>query len=155
MGTKNKNEIISKLKKKLPSLEIDQLGSDLYAYRVKERININNVILQRYIVHMVDEDGKEIGLQNTYSFIQRFTKGTAVVRIDKIVDVKEENGVIVPVIERKEGLIDTSGKELMPCIFDSIHSHLDGHTEISKGADTVTTKLIFIKNGEFNFEEEI
>ena len=55
----------------------------------------------------------------------------------------------------KYGLIDINGKELLPCIYDSIHPHWDGFTEIIKDGVKKATSIVRIIDGRFIWDKAV
>ncbi len=90
---------------------------------------------------LVDEVGNTIPLQMGYSNILLYTRGLAPVVI------REANW------EKKFGIIDTEGNELLECVYDVISIHLDGFVEISKHSTLKSTNVTTIVNREFNWED--
>ena len=92
---------------------------------------------------LVDEIGNTISLQSDYSNILPYTRGLGTVVI------REANW------EKKFGIIDTEGNELLECVYDMISIHLDGFVEISKHNTLKSTSVETIINREFNWEDAL
>lgn len=147
-----KREIIKRLRKKLGTDNLESLGYNRYAINESYKVAVEGgyTIFHKY--KMVDEEGNMVFLENEYNGIFAFTRGVAIVCIRKNPQFINTDTGLKATAERKDGLIDINGKELLPCIYDSINVHLDGFTEITKDRQTKTTNINTIINGEFEWE---
>lgn len=146
-----KSEIINKLKNDFNSNEVGFHGYNRFVLRTPYQVATTEGITRLYKDRLFNEKCEEIPLENEYNSIFKFWAGVAVVCIAENIQIK--NGRFT--YNKKCGLIDINGKELLPCIYDSINVHLDGHTEIQKGGIRKETSLRAIISGRFNWDEEM
>ena len=97
------------------------------------------------------EKCKEIILSNKYNNISPFTLEVAVVSTVDNISIKDKSFTSAT----KYGLIDINGKELLPCIYDSIHPHWDGFTEIIKDGVKKATSIVRIIDGRFIWDKAV
>jgi hypothetical protein len=108
--------------------------------------------IRRY--RLADENGNIIDLKSNYNFITKFARGAATVIIkEKPQIIKDSAGLIKAQENKKEGLIDTDGKELLPCIFDSVSVKLDGFVELEKDGVKKATNVGMIMSGDFDWNK--
>jgi hypothetical protein len=147
-----KMKIIDKLKNNFNSDKVEFLGYNRFVLRVPYQVETTTgEITLLYKDRLFNEKCEEIPLANEYNSIFMFTAGVAVVCMRK--NIQNKDGRFTQ--DRKDGLIDINGKEILPCIYDSIHPHIDGFTEITKGGVTKSTNVNEIINGKFNWDETI
>jgi len=152
LSPEEKKEIIQKLREKFNHEDVESLGYDRYVITKKTYTDVPGfgpTWLSKD--KMADEAGNLVPLSNEYDNIFGFARGVAVV-CRRDLPQKTENGAGFT-RGRKDGLIDTNGNELLPCIYDSIHVHLDGFVEITKDGVKKATSVTAITNGEFYWEE--
>lgn len=144
-----KRKIINKLKNDFNSDEVEFHGHNRFVLRVPYQIKTTTgEIGWLYKDRLFNENCDEILLENEYNSIFMFVAGVAVVCIRENIEIKDGRFTQ----NRKDGLIDINGKELLPCIFDSIHPHLDGFIEITKAGVEKATHVNEIINGKFEWE---
>jgi hypothetical protein len=146
-----KEELLKKLKEKFCTDEIEYLGCRRFSIRMPYLITLDDgksIQMVEYL--LTDQEGNSIPLVQRYNGIFMFTHEIAVVCIRT--DIRITDGRLSQ--QRKDGIIDIDGNELLPCIYDAngIHIHLDGFVEISKDEVHKFTNIIAIKNGEFNWD---
>ena len=142
-------EILEKLRKKFNNDEVESLGYNRFVIREPYEVKAKGGMIILYKDKMADEQGILIPLQNEYNSIFNFTAGVAVVCLRK--NIKIEGGRFTQ--DRRDGLIDINGKELLPCIYDSIHVHIDSFIEITKDGQKKDTNVGFITSGKFNWDK--
>ena len=149
-----RKEIIAKLKKIFPLNLVEPLGYKRFAIKDITFVRIEGLKYKfEKISHLVDDSGKIISLKNEYNGITSFGKDLAVVWTKKYISTFKKPSRESVEEEKKFGLIDTDGNELLPCIFESINAHLDGFVEIKKeGKIKATTKQILI-GGKFSWNK--
>lgn len=111
----------------------------------------NDSTILSYKYHLFDDKGTLIQLDNEYDGIFVFTIGVAVVCMRN--NMRINGGRFTQV--RKDGLIGVNGKELLPCVYNSIGPKLDGSVEISKDGRSKVTCIDILKSGRFNWDEDI
>lgn len=152
-------EIIKKLKRKFNSESVEYLGYKRFALIESQRMSVPsgaNVAypkIRKY--RLTDEQGTIIKLENEYNFITTFARGFATVIIIEIPRILEDTTGLKATERKSEGLIDTNGRELLPCIYDSVNVHLDGFIELSKDGEIKATNLNDIITGKFNWDNAI
>ena len=147
-----KREIINKLKNDFNSDEVEFHGYNRFVLREPYQLKTTTGEITRlYKDRLFNENCEEINLENAYNSIFMFTAGVAVVCTREYIQISDGRFTQ----DRKDGLIDVNGKELLPCIYDSIHPHLDGYVEISKAGQKKSTNLTKIINGTFNWEKAL
>ena len=147
-----KKKIINKLKNDFNSDEVESHGYNRFVLRVPYQVETTTGEITRlYKDRLFNEKCEEIPLENEYNSIFMFTAGVAVVCMRENIQIKDGRFTQ----DRKDGLIDINGKEMLPCIYDSIHPHIDGFIEITKGGVTKATNVNEIINGKFNWDEAI
>ena len=144
-----KKEIIRKLQVEYNTDEVEFHGYNRFV--VRERTQLVNDHTWLYKDKLFDEVGNIILLENEYNSIFMFKDGVAVVCTREIIQI--EGGTSAQV--RKDGLIDVWGKELLPCVFDSVNPHLGGTVDITKNGEKRFVLLDVIENGNFNWDEAI
>ncbi len=146
-----KNKIIDKLKEDFDTDEVEFHGYNRFVVREKysQTIEKNEVFL--FKDRLFDEECNPITFNSEYDSIFMFIVGVAVVCIRRNIEII--NGRIHQ--ERKDGMIDINGKELLPCIYDKIKVKLDGHVELTKDGHKKATSVFVITNGKFNWDEAI
>lgn len=145
------NKIIKKLKNDFNSEEVEYLGYNRFVLRVPYQIKTTTGdIKQLFKDRLFNENCEEISLKNDYNNIYKFTAGVAVVSIREFIEIKEGFA-----FDRKDGLIDLNGKELLTCIYDVIYPHSDGFIEITKERVKKATNINDIINGKFDWHEAI
>ena len=152
--SEEKKEILRTLRKQLKTDTIESLGSNRYSTRERYQDQLEDgtvVFLKK--CKLFDGAGNQIPLVNAYNWITRYTKKVAVVRMTENVKILNGNTGLKAHEETKEGLIDVDGRELLPCIYDSINVKLDGFVEISKAGKKKATRVNKIINGEFDWDE--
>ncbi|HPK10842.1 MAG TPA: WG repeat-containing protein [Bacteroidales bacterium] len=152
-------EILKYLKNKYKPESVQYMGYNRFALINSRRLTFNINETDAYLpkireYRLTDAEGILIDLEREYNFIEKFTHGVAVVSIREVTrDFKAQSDLAFD-FKRKEGLIDINGKELLPCIYDSINVHLDGFVEISKGeVKKGGAFLPIIEEGKFDFEK--
>jgi len=150
LTTIEENNIIYKLKKKF-NFEVKSVNARRFVVGVPYIYKTTTgETIKLYKCKLFNEKCEEIPLENEYNSIYSFAQSVATVEIRK--NIKIKNGKVVG-YDKKQGLIDVNGKELLPCIYDYINVHLDGFTEIIKDGVKKVTWVSKIKNGEFNWDE--
>ena len=144
-----KKEIIRKLQVEYNTDEVEFHGYNRFV--VRERTQLVNDHTWLYKDKLFDEVGNIIPLENEYNNIFMFTSGVAVVCTRE--NIKIEGGRFTQT--QKDGLIDINGKELLPCVFDSIHIHFGGPVDITKNGEKRFVSQNVIENGKFNWDEAI
>ena len=152
-------EILKYLKNKYKPESVQYMGYNRFALINSRRLTFNINETDAYLpkireYRLTDAEGILIDLEREYNFIEKFTHGVAVVSIREVTrDFKAQSDLAFD-FKRKEGLIDINGKELLPCIYDSINVHQDGFVEISKGEVKKGGALLpIIEEGKFDFEK--
>lgn len=152
MTPEEKKKIINKLKNDFNSDEVEFHGYNRFVLRVSYQVETTKgEITSLYKDRLFNEKCEEILLEKEYDSIFMFTAGVAVVCMRENIQIKD--GKFIQ--DRKNGLIDINGKEMLPCIYDSIHPHLDGFIEITKGGVTKATDVNKIIKGKFNWDMAI
>ena len=149
-----KKEILKKLKNKPGFETIESLGHNRYRIREKYQVILENgatTWLHKY--RLFDEEGTEIPLAKNYDGIFSFARGAASVCIRKNTKIIETSTGTKFSQERKDGLIDVNGKELLPCIYDSVSVKLDGFVEIIKDGTKKATNVNQIVSGKFDWNK--
>ena len=145
-----KKRIIDKLENEFYPHKVEFIGANRFV--VREPIYVKADTGEITILHkdkLFNENCEEIPLQNEYNNILIFTVGLAVVCFRNNIQIKDRRSSQ----NRRDGLIDINGKELLPCIYDSIHVHLDGFIEITKDGVKKATNVNEIINGKFNWDK--
>jgi hypothetical protein len=145
---KEQEEIIRKLQEDCNTDEVEFHGYNRFVVREKFKVDLENGHTWLYKDKLFDEEGNPIPLSNEYNSIFMFTAGVAVVCTRANIQIVGDRFTQV----RKDGLIDVNGKELLPCIFDSIHPHLDGYIEITKEGQKKSTSVDVVTSGNFNWD---
>lgn len=149
-----KKEILRNLKKKLKTDEVEALGYNRYRTSERYRVAVGDSFTKLTRDKLYDENGVQIPTNPEYHNIFSFAKGVAVVCIRSNTQfIDKETGPRFAQ-DRKDGLIDVDGKELLPCIYDSISVKLDGFVELTKDGKRKTTNVGTIVNGDFDWSEE-
>jgi len=157
ISKEEQNQIIKQLKIKYKCDEVNYLGYLRFALIYSEPLQLergNNTIfprIRRY--RLVNEEGIHINLKNEYNFIAKFIKGVAEVWNQIDFQIEETNIGQVAVDIRKYGLINTSGNELLPVIYDNVHAHPDGFVEISKDGIKKTTSINVLERGDYSWDD--
>ena len=147
-----KKKIIDKLKNNFDSDEVESHGFKRFVLRVPFQVETTTGEITRlYKDRLFNENCEEISLTDEYNSIFMFTAGVAVVC--KRENIQINDGRFTQ--DRKDGLIDINGKELLPCIYDSIKPHIDGFTEIAKDGVNKATSINEIINGKFNWNDAL
>jgi len=142
--------------KKLDKVEIEKIRQSLSETFHTDIDNIQYKGSNRFMViknqkeWLLDDDMNQIILKTEYSNISDFIIGVARVCIREYIN---EDSQILEI--KKFGLIDTNGREILPCFYDSISVHLDGYIEITLGGQKKWTNVEDIVNGKFNWEDAI
>lgn len=138
-------QAIEKFCSKFLTSHVQYLGYNRYSIgKVSPEINAESIYSDgKNSEFLVDEIGNTIPLERSYSNILPYTGGLAPVVI------REANW------EKKFGIIDTEGNELLECVYDMISIHLDGFVEISKHNTLKSTSVETIINREFNWEDAL
>ena len=154
LNPKEKKEIRSMFKKKFNFSRIEFLGYErIVLYERTYLKNEGSKIGIDKVKFLTDQNGNIIPLINEYNGIETFAKGIAVVWIRKnLTHVKDTHGDFFSE-ERKYGLINKDGNELLPCIYDSIKAHLDGFIEIQKGDQIKATNKQKVIEGKFDWDK--
>lgn len=148
-----RKEILKNLKQQLGNEEVEFLGYNRYSIKESYQVQLDDVsITWLHKYKLFDEDGNIIPLSKEYNGIFSFTMGVAVVCIRQNPGIIEKETGRKHTQERKDGLIDVDGKELLPCIYDSISVKLDGFIEIIKDGQKKATYVGEIIGGKFNWE---
>ena len=146
-----KKKIIDKLKNDFNSDEVEFNGYKRFILRDPYQVETTTGEITRlYKDRLFNENCEEISLADEYNSIFMFTAGVAVVCKRKNIQFNDETFTQ----DRKDGLIDINGKELLPCIYDSIKLHIGGSTEIAKDGIIKATSINEIVEGKFNWDEE-
>jgi hypothetical protein len=140
-----KKSVILKLQQEFNTDDFEFHGYNRFVVREKYQVELENGHTWLYKDKLFDEEGNPIPLENTYNSIFMFTAGVAVVCTRENIQIKGDRFSQ----ERKDGLIDINGKELLPCIYDSIHPHIDGYIEITKDGQKKTTSVDLILSDKF------
>lgn len=151
MTQEEKNEIIKKLQTENNTDEVEFHGNNRFVVRERYRVDLENGHTWLYKDKLFDEVGNIIPLENEYNSIFMFTSGVAVVCTEE--NIKIEGGRFTQT--RKDGLININGKELLPCVFDSIHIHFGGPVDIIKNGEKRFVSQKVIENGKFNWDDAI
>jgi hypothetical protein len=147
-----KKEIMQNLSKKFPQHTVVSLG--YWRFKATKRYQENEVSFTKDEM-LLDKNGEIIPTNPEYHNIYDFARGVAVVCIKRNREfIDTEYGFRVKE-DTQEGLINVDGKEVLPCNYDSIHTHLDGFVKISKDGVHKATNVITILNGNFNWGEAI
>jgi hypothetical protein len=147
-----KKKIINKLKNNFNSDEVEFHGYNRFVLREPYQVKTTTGEITRlYKNRLFNENCEEILLENEYNSIFMFTAGVAVVCTRENFQIKEGRFTQ----DRKDGLIDINGKEILPCIYDSIHPHIDGFTEITKDGVKKASNVNEIINGKFDWDKAI
>jgi len=157
LTVKEQNEIIRKLEDQYGSDDIEALGYNRYVIREQYWVAIENSD-SKTILHkekLIDSEGNIIPLECEYNNIFAFTKGVAVVCIRDKVRLIERDGDVFSEQDKRYGLIDINGNQLLPCIYSHINVHLDGVIEISKNGQNKATSLSIILNKKFDWDDAI
>jgi hypothetical protein len=145
-----KNEIIKQLKQKFDTDEVEFHGYNRFVVREKYQVNLaNGEITWLYKDRLFDEECNSIPLTNEYNSITMFSAGVAVVCIRENIQINDGRFTQ----DRRDGLIDINGIELLPCIYDSIIPRLDGFAEITKDGQKKLINVAQIINGKFSWEK--
>lgn len=152
-------EIIKILKRKFNVEDVEYLEYNRFAIIESHRKPVDNegMIIYPKIrkYRLVDEKGNIINLKNDYNFITKFTQGVATVIIRENPQIIEDSTGLKATERNTEGLIDTNGYELLPCIYDSVIVHLDGFIELKKDGITKATNVNKIVSDKFNWDTTI
>jgi hypothetical protein len=144
LTSKEQEDILQKLREKFETYNVVHIGYNLYEVQVSYIKNIDGQSVSLTKAKLVDEAGNMIQLENEYNNIFIFNAGVAVVCTrDRFTQ------------ERKDGLIDVKGKEILPCIYDKISVKSDGHMEITKGDQKRWTGVNEVTSGNFNWDDAI
>ena len=147
-----KREIISKLKENFKSDEVEFHGYNRFVLREPYQLKTTTGEITRlYKDRLFNENCEEIKLENVYNGIFMFIDGVAVVCTRENIQISDGRFTQ----DRKDGLIDVNGKELLSCIYDSIHLKIGGYVEISKAGQKIKTHLTKIKEDKFNWEKAL
>jgi hypothetical protein len=137
------NNIIAKLKSQFNTDLIEYHGAYRFVLRQEYKHQISEDKFEiLYKDRLFDENAVEIVLERNYNKITQFRAGVSVVGI-------RDNNLL-----EQLGLIDTSGKEILPCQFDSIKVHMEGSLELTKNGIKKLTTINHILNNEFDWDEE-
>jgi hypothetical protein len=148
-----KKVIFRNLQKILGTDEVDVLGYYRFKTSKKERITVGDSFTKLTRDTLYNENGEQIPTNAQYHNIFSFYKGVANVCIrNNIQFIETESGTHFTQ-DRKDGLIDVNGKEVLPCIFDSIHVQGDGFVEIKKNGQCKITNVDIIMNGNFDWDK--
>ncbi len=151
-----KKEILRILKEKLGTEKVEPLGYNRYSVRKRYPVNLESgqtTWLHNY--KLFDEEVNEIALVKKYDDISKFAKGVATVCIRENTKIIETETGTKITEDRKEGLIDVNGKELLPCVFDSVSVKLNGFVEIKKNGIKKATRVNEILSGKFDWDKAI
>lgn len=150
-----KKEILRELRKKLNTDEVEALGYLRYKTSERYRVTVGDSFTYLHRDKLFDEHGEQISTNPEYNSIFGFYKGVAVVCIrGNIQFIEKETGPQFTQ-DRKDGLIDVDGKELIPCIYESISVKSDGFVEITKGGQCKSTNVGTIIDGEFDWDKAL
>lgn len=157
MPTKEEiKETIKYLKNKLNNDSVNYVGEGLFTIKEPYEVQLENDLystLNNYL--LFDQTGNNIPLSRNYDGIFRFSFGIAVVVTRKIhlTHSRHNPQQITFGQEKKYGLIDTNGNDILPCIYDSISIHLDGFVSITKDGETKGTNIEEVLSGQFNWDD--
>jgi len=152
LTAEQREAIILKLKDAFNTDQVEFNGHNRFVVRERFQVELaNGHTTWLYKDKLFDEEGHPIPLANEYNSIFKYTAGVAVVCTRENVQIIGDRSTQ----DRKDGLIDINGKELLPCIYDSIHPHLDGFVEITKDGQKKATSVVEITSGEFNWDEAL
>ena len=142
LTSKESDEYTRKLKEKFNTEDVRYLGRNRFGIHEYFDLTMDGTTLDK--TKMVDEEGNIILLSDVYNSIFNFSGRVAVVcKGSKFTQ------------DRKDGLIDENGNELLPCIYDSVSVHLDGHVDITKDGQKKFTTVPMITSGNFDWDEAI
>lgn len=148
LSKQHQNETIKNLSEKFSTKDVQYHGYNRFVVRVKYQVELaDGSIIMLYKDHLFDENSNQIPLKNEYNSIFIFTAGVAVVCIRENIRIVKDRFTQ----DRRDGLIDTNGKELLPCIYDSIRIHLYGFIEITKDGQKKSTTANVITSGNFDW----
>lgn len=151
-----RKEIMKNLKKKLHTDTVEFLGYNRYSTYEKYPVQLEDgsiIWLSKY--KLFDEVGNQIPLSKEYNGIFSFALGVATVCVRQNTKIIETETGIKFTQDRKDGMIDINGNELLPCDFDSVSGKLDGFVEIIKNGVKKATNVNEIINGKFNWDSAI
>jgi len=150
-----KKEIIIKLKNEFNTDEVEYSGFNRFVVREQFQVDLaSGDITRLYKDRLFDEECNPIPLANEYNSIFWFTSGVAVVCIRENIKFKDTERGKVFSLDRRYGIIDVNGKELLPCIYNSIHISF-GEVELTKDGHVKSTQVNTITSGKFDWNEGI
>lgn len=147
-----KKEILKKLQKKL-GIDVEPLGYLRYKTSERYHVEVGDSFTKLTRDTLYDENGNQIATNPEYHNIFSFARGVAVVCIRSNIQFFENESGPRFTQDRKDGLIDVNGKELLPCIYDSIDVHSDGFVEIKKDGIGKITNVDEIIKGNFDWDK--
>jgi len=145
--------IMKNLQKKLNTDTVAFLGYNRYSTYERYQVQLENgstTWMSKY--KLFDEEGNQIPLARDYNGIFSFAKGVATVCIRQNTKIIETETGTKFTQDRKDGMIDINGNELLPCDFDSVSCKLDGFVEIIKNGIKKATNVNEIISGKFNWD---
>ena len=152
LNDEKQREIIEMISQSHNNEEVNYLGSNRFVLRkplMTEAISGEKVLIYQDI--LFDEGGNQIELSKQYNSIFTFRFGIAIVCLRKNFEIK--NGYSS--MERKYGVINTKGEEVIPCEYDAIKLSADGYIEFSKLGRRKWTYAKDIIDGSFDWESAI
>ena len=130
---------------------VEYAGYSRFVVRECNKLNGNDPIIGQNNYRLFDDELNLIPLITNYNGIFSFTCGVAVVCIRENIQISAGRFTQ----DRKYGLIDLNGNELLPCIYNSISVKLDGHVELTKDGHKKATNVSNIIDGTFKWEKDV
>ncbi len=146
-----KGQVIEKLKDLFETEEVSYNGSNRFVVRQRYSLDVPGGTVLLFKDKLFDENCQAIPLSIEYNGIFPFIKNVATVCIRENIQLKDHRVSQV----RKDGLIDKDGKELLPCIYDSVKVNLDGSIEVTKDKVVKISTLREIVAGDFDWDDAI
>jgi hypothetical protein len=144
------NQLLERLTQQFPMDSVDYIGCNRFVVGIKdwEKVAVKGVYTEKKVL-LFNEKLEEIPLTKEYDAINMCTNG--LIRVSKTISLSfPEEGRFKT--QRKFGLINVDGKELLPCEYDVASPKLDGIIELTRDGLSFNISISELIEGEYNWE---
>ncbi len=144
------NQLLERLTQQFPMDSVDYIGCNRFVVSIKdwEKVADKEVYTEKKAL-LFNEKLEEIPLAKDYDDINMCTNG--LIRVSKTISLSfPEEGRFKT--QRKFGLINIDGKELLPCEYDIASPKLDGSIELTREGVNLNITNSELIEGEYNWE---
>lgn len=144
------NQLLERLTQQFPMDAVDYIGCNRFVVSIKdwEKVEDKEVYTEKKVI-LFNEKLEEIILAKDYHDINMCTNG--LIRVSKSISLSfPEEGRFKT--QRKFGLINVDGKELLPCEYDVASPKLGGSIELTREGLNFNITISELIEGEYNWE---